>query len=116
MVPPSDPGCGSRGGGRPELLGETQQSRRPGHHPVLGAGPGLPGLDRWAGGGVPPDSDLCRLSLLLSAAPPLSWHHVTWNSGSQDFSAPKLRVKESYFEEAENGHKAALVTLFEHFI
>ncbi|KAB1260224.1 T-cell surface glycoprotein CD1b2 [Camelus dromedarius] len=35
--------------------------------PPSRAGPGLPGLDRWAGGGVPPDSDLCRLSFCCHA-------------------------------------------------
>ena len=32
----SNPGCGGWGGSWPELLSEAQQSRRPGHHPVLG--------------------------------------------------------------------------------
>lgn len=31
-------------------------------------------------------------------------------SSSHDFSAQELSVRERYLEEAENGHKAALVT------
>jgi len=36
LVSASNPECGGWGGGWPELPSEAQQSRRPGHHPVLG--------------------------------------------------------------------------------
>ncbi|CAK7308524.1 hypothetical protein VULLAG_LOCUS14057 [Vulpes lagopus] len=53
MVSLSEPVCGSLGGGRPVLAGETQQSRGPGHGFPLGEAPlhglGLLGGDRAPG-------------------------------------------------------------------
>ncbi|XP_057350909.1 uncharacterized protein LOC118930748 isoform X1 [Manis pentadactyla] len=77
VAPPSNAGCGSRGGGGPVLPSEAQQPRRPGCHPLLGRGePCLRGLDRRgsAGSAVPRDR---RKRHLVQEAPLLSGHPVT---------------------------------------
>nr|XP_055189781.1 T-cell surface glycoprotein CD1a-like isoform X3 [Nyctereutes procyonoides] len=77
-------GCESQGGSWPVLPGETQQSRRPGHGPPLGAAPlrglGLPGGDRAPG--APGRPGVVALEALES---PLetSVHRLPFGAGSQ---------------------------------
>uniref|UniRef100_A0A8C0NEN9 MHC class I-like antigen recognition-like domain-containing protein n=1 Tax=Canis lupus familiaris TaxID=9615 RepID=A0A8C0NEN9_CANLF len=82
-------GCESQGGSWPVLPCETQQSRRPGHGPPLGAAPlrglGLPGGDRAPG--APGRPGVVALEALES---PLetSVHGLPFGAGTQQ---PKLQ-------------------------
>ncbi|CAK7308503.1 T-cell surface glycoprotein CD1a [Vulpes lagopus] len=82
-------GCESQGGGRPVLPGETQQSRRPGHGPPLGAAPlhglGLPGGDRAPGAPG-------RLGVVALEALKAHWRpQCTDFPSEQDSSSPSPR-------------------------